>query len=106
MAAADFFSIYELVSFCLLPSSWDPERHQIDIDGTFLDGENSPSDGAFGTDVLKKYRNFQFLLNVEAADVELWVHLLLNIKLEHYDNRKVSVNLYQGNILLFICVLY
>ena len=69
MEISDFFKIFELVSFCLLPSSWDPSRHQIDIFGDFIDGINTPSDGELESEALSRNKNFQFLINVNSIDV-------------------------------------
>ena len=97
MEASDMFRIYELVSFCLLPSSWDPALHQIDIFGRFIDGVNAPHDGDLESEALSRNKNFQFLINVDASDVELWIQLLLEISnLLLYENRIVSINLYSG----------
>ena len=97
MEISDFFKIFELVSFCLLPSSWDPSKDQIDIFGDFIDGINTPSDGELESEALSRNKNFQFLINVNSIDVELWLQLNLEISnLLLYENRIVSINLYSN----------
>ena len=77
MDVSDFLSIFELVTVCLLPRTWDSERHQIDINGNFIDNINSPADGAIEEETLKRNKNFQFLLHVDAVDVEMWAQVVL-----------------------------
>ena len=48
MSAEDFLKIFETASFCLLPNSWNAEKHQIDITGSFIEGETASPDGDAG----------------------------------------------------------
>ena len=104
MNGADFLRLFEVVSFCLLPSSWSVKDHQIDVKGKFIEGENMGFDGATHharEELLMRYHNFQFVLDVNAPDVELWLQLLLDIhNINNFDNHMVTMGLYQGEIYL------
>ena len=99
MDASDFLTIFELTTVCLLPRTWDSARHQIDIQGNFIDDINSPADGAIEDETLKRNKNFQFLLHVNAVDVELWSQVILHMyNAGFYDERQISFNIYQGEL--------
>ena len=97
MDASDFLTIFELATVCLLPRTWDSTKHQIDIQGNFIDDVNTPADGAIEDETLKRNKNFQFLLHVDAVDVELWAQVVLYMtNAKFYDERQISFNIYQG----------
>ena len=48
MSAQDFMKIFETASFCLLPNSWNKDKHQTDITGSFIEGETASPDGDAG----------------------------------------------------------
>ena len=48
MSAQDFMKIFETASFCLLPNSWNKEKHQTDITESFIEGETASPDGDAG----------------------------------------------------------
>ena len=98
MDASDFLSVFELATVCLLPRTWDSKKHQIDIQGNFIDDINTPADGAIEDETLKRNKNFQFLLHVDAVDVELWAQVVLYMSnAKFYDERQISFNIYEGN---------
>ena len=94
MEIDEFFKFYELATICLLPSTWSI-NHQIDIYGVFDEGLNIPHD-TYPDHMIQQ--NLQFLLIVppeKAADVELWMQLVLDLhELRDFDKKQVSLNIY------------
>ena len=77
--------------------NWPEHRPDIHVQGNFIDDINSPADGAIEDETLKRNKNFQFLLHVNAVDVELWAQVVLYMtNAKFYDERQISFNIYQG----------